>query len=289
MPPRKRASEGKRAASESEPREGQFIQPVKPSTAKSSPLRRDSRPRHAAAEDTDPAPKTPRKRTAAKSAPKSAPPAPKSAPPTRVGDGGAAARRERRTAAIHQEGREYANRAAYRATHGKPSVVGRSAAGAAAGAAVGTVGGPAGTAVGAVLGGAGGAVGGAKAKREYKHATRTSAGARRIIVTEFAICIVIAALSPMTDPARAEKPTAWMKRITAIMGVFFVLGLISAGGAGAAKAAAGFGGVVTVALAVSERNLFVKLAAVFAPKEEQGGRIAQPYTPPRTPVRYVGP
>jgi len=154
-------------------------------------------------------------------------------------------------------------------------VVGRATSGAAAGAASGAAIGAAvpvvgplvGGATGAVVGGAGGAVSGAKAKKAYKAAMRAGTGnARKVIVAEFAICAVIAALSPMTDTAKA--PTSWMKRMTAIMGLFFILGLISAGGRGASRAAAGFGGIVTVALLISERDVLVKLASVFRTRDE---------------------
>jgi hypothetical protein len=188
-----------------------------------------------------------------------------SAPSTRKDPDPAVAERARRLAA---EGHEYATRQAIRATSGKPSVTGRAASGAAAGAATGAalgtvvpgVGNAVGAGAGAVLGGAGGALSGARAKKAYKQATRMHTPARRIIVIEFAICIVVAALSPLTDRKREEPPAAWMKRMTALMGLFFILGLLSAGGRGLAKLAAGFGGLVTVGLVVSERNLFVKLA-----------------------------
>jgi hypothetical protein len=54
-----------------------------------------------------------------------------------------------------------------------------------------------------------------------------------------------------------------MKRMTAICGLFFLLGIVSAAGRGAARAAAGFGGIVVVALAISERDLFVKITTIF--------------------------
>jgi hypothetical protein len=163
---------------------------------------------------------------------------------------------------VHEQARDYATRQAYRATNSKPSVTGRAIGGAAAGAAAGTAINPGvGTAVGAVVGGAGGAIGGAHAKKAYKLATRTNGHARKIVVAEFAVCVVIAALSPMTK--RDEPPGAFMKRMTAICGVFFLLGIVSAGGRGAARAAAGFGGIITVALAVSERDLFMKITSVF--------------------------
>lgn len=84
--------------------------------------------------------------------------------------------------------------------------------------------------------------------------------ARRVLVAEFALCMVIVALSPVTDRKRGESPAAFMKRASAVMAVFFVLGLIASGGRGAGRAAAGFGGLVTLTLAISSRSLFVVLA-----------------------------
>jgi len=218
----------------------------------------------------EPKAKTPRK--AASSKPSSGPPTrkPASSPPAPRGPSRAAAKpdassdaRERRRDAL-EEGRAYAHRQAVRATQGRPSTTGRAAAGAVAGGATGAaLGGPPGAAVGAGLGGVGGAIAGSKAKRAYKAATSASPGARRIIVTEFALCLVIAALSPLTDRNKAEKPGAWMKRMTAIMGLFFILGLISTAGRGAAKFAAGLGGLVTVGLIISERDLFMKVGTIF--------------------------
>lgn len=170
---------------------------------------------------------------------------------------------------VAEEGRYLAQQSAIRATTAKPSVTGRAAAGAASGAAVGTAlagGNPAGTAVGAGIGAVTGGVSGAAAKRAYRAATRPYPGARRALVAEFAICAVIVALSPMTDKARTEKPGDWMRRMTALMGIFFILGLVSTGGRWGARAAAGFGGIVTVGLVVSERNLFNVIAAAFKSK-----------------------
>ncbi len=185
--------------------------------------------------------------------------------------------RERRDRVFAQEARSYADRQAFRATHAKPSVTGRAASGAAAGAATGAalgsvvpgIGNAVGAGAGAVLGGVGGGISGSRAKKAYRLAQRTNGNARRILVVEFAICIVVAAMSPLTDEKRDEKPGAWMKRMTAIMGLFFLLGLISSAGRGAAKAAAGFGGIVAVVLAISERNLFTKLAGVFSSTDDK--------------------
>lgn len=280
MPPRKQASGGKRAASEETPREGQFLQPVRPSTARTDPNRRDSRPRHAAPDSSDATPKTPRKAAAKRAAPKSAPPAaPRSAPPAKRTPRG-----QTRLRAAAGEARGYANRQAFKATHGRPSVAGRAVTGAAAGGATGlTVGGPVGAGVGAAIGGVGGGVAGARAKKAYNSALRAESGvggARRIIVIEFAVCVVIVALSPMTDAKRNEPPGAWMKRMTAVMGLFFVLGLVSAAGRGPAKAAAGFGGIVALVLAISERNLFTKLTTVFSSTTDKPAVGTGPSTAP---------
>jgi hypothetical protein len=262
MPPRKKAYEGRRRAEEDAPIPGQFIQPVGPSTAPGSSTRRASKPRHA---KPDP-PKAP---AAAKTAPRKAtartkaPPAVTKRPPSSVA--------EDRNRAVTEEGRDYAYRAALRAGQGKPSTVGRAVSGGAAGAAAGAaLGGPPGAAVGGVVGGAGGALAGRQAAKAYKAATRTNGQIRRWIVIEFAVCITIVALSPLTDKHKTDTGGAFMKRMTAVMGLFFVLALLSAGGRGLARAAAGLGGLVTVVLAVSERNLFTKIGQIVGSGRERG-------------------
>lgn len=170
---------------------------------------------------------------------------------------------------VADEARDYAYRSAVRRTEGRPSITGRAAAGAAAGTATGAaVGGPPGAAVGAVLGGTGGALAGRKAKKAYDIAMSGGGGFRQVLVAEFLICMVVAALSPLTDRKKDEPAPAHMKRLTAIMGLFFVLGLVSAGGRGAAKLAAGFGGLVTVTLAISNRDLFMKVGTTFGKADE---------------------
>lgn len=192
--------------------------------------------------------------------------------PTVRRDPGRRERSTHRAAVLANEGTEYARRAAIRASSGgKPSTVGRAGAGAAAGAATGAalgsvvpgVGNAVGAGAGAVLGGAGGAISGARAKSAYKKAMRAETGTRRLLLAEFTICLAVTALSPMTDRKREEPAGAFMKRMTAVLGLFFILGLISAGGRGAARAAAGFGGLVTVVLVVGQRDLFVQVAKIF--------------------------
>jgi hypothetical protein len=262
--------EGSRRAEDINPEPGKFIQPVRPSTAPvGGGLRRDSRPRHQAPEEVRDRPaKTAKPRKVDKVAPRTPP-----APTPRAAAVPAGPRAARRLRVAADEGHAYAVRQAYRATNGKPSVTGRAVAGGAAGAATGAtvgsvvpvVGTAVGTGAGAAIGATTGAVAGARAKRAYKAAMRESPRARQLIVAEFAACMVVAGLSPLTDTKKGEKPGAFMRRMTALMGLFFLLGLMTTAGRGAAKAAAAFGGLVTVGLLVSERNLFVKLAAAFAP------------------------
>lgn len=188
----------------------------------------------------------------------------------RVGGGAAKA------AAPHAQ--RYAQRAHMREMAGaKPSVSGGAvkggSAGLAAGAAIGAVlapvtaglSEPIGAAAGAVLGGTVGAVAGSKKKKAWKRAAHAdTAGPRRLILAEFILCLVIVALSPLTDTELRDKPGAWMKRMTALMALFLVLSMVGSAGRGAAKVSAGLGGVVALVLLVSDRDLLVKLAKIFA-------------------------
>lgn len=202
------------------------------------------------------------------------------APAAPASPGGPSAKQKRHEA-VTEAARDYANRKAYQATNTKPSVTGRAAAGAASGGVAGAaLAGPPGAVAGAALGGTAGAFAGRKAKKAYKAAMSASPGMRRIIVAEFLICMIIIALSPMTDRRKDELPTAFMKRMTAVMALFFILGLTSNAGRGAAKLAAGFGGLVSVTLAISNRDLFMKIGAVFgSPQSRQGGRTDRFATP----------
>jgi hypothetical protein len=267
---------GKRRA-EPLPREGQHIPFVKPGQGEDDPRARkvkDRRPgpRHARPDDTEATPRPPRKRAPRKAAPISSAPA-SSVPVTAPLFDRSAEHAAERTRRLAAEGHEYAVRQAIRATGGRPSVSGRALSGGAAGAATGaTIGslvapGP-GTAVGAAAGGGVGAVAGgvsgASAKKAYMAMMRTSPGAHRALVAEFGICMAVVALSPLTDRRKEEPPGRVMKRLAAILGVFFILGLVSAGGRSLARVAAGFGALVTVALLVSDRDLFTRVTAIFA-------------------------
>src|SRR3990172_2168317 len=69
--------------------------------------------------------------------------------------------------------------------------------------------------------------------------------ARKVLLAEFTLCMVVLAFSPVTDAKKTERPGAFMKRASATMGVFLILGLISTAGRGASRAAAAFGALMT--------------------------------------------
>lgn len=177
-----------------------------------------------------------------------------------------AAQSRKRQQAILDEARSYAHREALKAgSGGKPSVTGRALGGAAAGAAAGgAIGNAPGAAVGAGIGGISGAMAGRTAKKAWRMASHASPRTRRIIVAEFLICMIIVGLSPLTPKRKDETWPFMAKRLTAIMGVFLILGLLSAAGRGAAKFAAGVGGLVTLGLLLAERDLFTQAAKIFA-------------------------
>lgn len=100
-----------------------------------------------------------------------------------------------------------------------------------------------------------------RAGRGAARAVAPASSARRVLVAEFTVCMVVLAFSPLTDKNRGEKPGAFMKRASATMGVFFILGIIATGGRGASKAAAGFGGLVTLVLLISQRSIFTVLTS----------------------------
>jgi hypothetical protein len=106
-------------------------------------------------------------------------------------------------------------------------------------------------------------------------------GARQLLVAEFVVCVLILGLSPLTDKHKTDTPPAWLKRGTSICGVFIVLGLVATGGPKAARLAASFGGLVTLALALSDRDVFVAIARRLGAASGTGP--AGPEAPPAKP------
>lgn len=87
-----------------------------------------------------------------------------------------------------------------------------------------------------------------------------SGSGQRLLVAEFVICSLILALSPLTDRHKVDTPAVWMKRATAICALFIVLGLVGTGGPKSAKVAASFGGLVTLVLLLTDRDVLVVIA-----------------------------
>jgi hypothetical protein len=100
-----------------------------------------------------------------------------------------------------------------------------------------------------------------KADKAILDTVAPQSAARKYLLAEFCACMVVLGFSPLTG--KAPTAGAWMKRGSAIMGVFFVLGLVATAGRGASRAAAGFGALVTLVLLISDRSIFVTLAKKF--------------------------
>lgn len=181
---------------------------------------------------------------------------------------GRVARRRGKDDRIREGSRDLGYQAALAQRGPGTSIVGGAGQGALVGASTGaTVGsivpGP-GTAVGAAVGaGVGAVAGGAGAAKRKKRERVLRQPWRRALVAEFALCIVITTLAPLTDKRRSQPPQRFMKQAVAVIGLFFVLGLISGIGRGPAKAATGLGGLVALVLVVNERDVFAALARVF--------------------------
>lgn len=198
---------------------------------------------------------------------------------------------------------------------GKPStakhVVGGAAAGASTGATIGSIvpgiGNAVGGTVGGVVGGIGGVVSGRRAKENFR-AEQSVGGYKKILIGEFVVCLVITALSPLTDKHKKDSPADMMKRMSAVAVLFIILGLVGGGGRSAGKMAAGFGGIVTLVLLLSERDVLTVLAEKFStpgksgptgpgPTREQIQEVSAPgvgipdrgVTPPGVPDRGIAP
>lgn len=83
---------------------------------------------------------------------------------------------------------------------------------------------------------------------------------RKWLIAEFIICTMLLGLSPLAKKPGEMGPIRFMKRGSATCAFFIILGLVSAGGKGAARAAAMFGALVTLVLLVDQREAFGKLA-----------------------------
>jgi len=101
-------------------------------------------------------------------------------------------------------------------------------------------------------------------------ATRSQGTYRRALIAEFIVCMLLLGLSPLAKGPGEMGPVRFMKRGTATAAFFVILGLVSSAGAGAAKAAAMFGGLVTLVLLVDQREAFGKMAQLLNAPDEGG-------------------
>lgn len=100
-------------------------------------------------------------------------------------------------------------------------------------------------------------------RRRYDQATGPSGRSKptKIILAELVVCAAIIGLSPIVNDKITGRD--FMKRGTATLAVFMVLGLLSSVGPKAGKVAAGFGGLMVVAILIDQRSLFGKLVDIL--------------------------
>jgi hypothetical protein len=85
-----------------------------------------------------------------------------------------------------------------------------------------------------------------------------------VILAEFVAAIVLVALSPVASKANPDGLSPYagkdMVKLGAVTGVYFILALLSTGGQSAGRYAAWFGGLILLAVGLSET---AHLASVF--------------------------
>jgi hypothetical protein len=86
---------------------------------------------------------------------------------------------------------------------------------------------------------------------------------RRVLVGEFIACSAVIALSPVSGRHDKDTPADWLRRTSGLALLFLVLGLVATAGPKASRVASALGGLVTLALLVSERDVLVVLAGRF--------------------------
>ena len=139
----------------------------------------------------------------------------------------------------------------------KPASSGRLRA-AGAGAAT-TPGGPQQRAAGAALGAAT-----AKRRAPAPKGRSLRGNGRKALVAELVLCLLLVAFSPLSD-TKAPDAGAFLRQSSALAALFILLGLLSAAGRGPTRLAAGVGGIVTLGLAVSHRDILVQVAKRVQP------------------------
>lgn len=143
-------------------------------------------------------------------------------------------------------------------THNPPEQPRHVVRSAAAGAAEGSVAGPEGAAVGA-------ARGAAKASTARKSSNGGSSrgmtlGSRHLLIAEFLVCFIVLALSPVVGDVSAGT---WMKKGTATAMLFVALSLIGETGPRTKNAVTALGGLITLTVLVTHRDIFTMISGKF--------------------------
>jgi hypothetical protein len=114
-------------------------------------------------------------------------------------------------------------------------------------------------------------VGGGKPKPKgagSKALSGSSGKYRRMLIAEFIVCVIMLGLSPLAKGSGEMGPVRFMKRGSATCALFIILGLVSSGGRGAARAASAFGALIVVVLLVDQREAFGSLATLLTADDE---------------------
>jgi hypothetical protein len=88
---------------------------------------------------------------------------------------------------------------------------------------------------------------------------------RQLLVMEFVTCAGILLFAPVSDKHAGDKPADWLRRSSALALLFLMLGLLATAGPKVGRLAASLGGLVTLTLLVSERDVLTQLAARVSP------------------------
>lgn len=129
-----------------------------------------------------------------------------------------------------------------------------------------------------------------RAKRKVKRQNNASqhtierwsgkgSGARKTLVTEFVICSIILALSPLSKKHGTDSVHQWLMRGMGISGLFLVLGLTATASDRAGRLAAATGAVITVALVVNDNDVFMALLAYITGNSNSGNIAPSEQTP----------
>lgn len=103
------------------------------------------------------------------------------------------------------------------------------------------------------------------AKKPAGVAAKVPAHARKWLLAEFVVCVLLLVLSGLTgqaskDGTQTDTGSRLAVKGSALAGVFIVLGLVSAGGKGAEKAAGALGVLITLAYMFQEKDTFTSVS-----------------------------